>query len=374
MNNYFAVTTPGLEVYTARELLELGFAPTIEPGGVVFQSDELGMYRANLHLRSANHVLARVGYFFFATSFAELRARAGKLPWERFLTPGGPVVFRVTCHHSKLIHTGAVAERIASAIADRLGKPPLVRKASEDDLNGSAQLLVVRVVDDQVQVSADTSGMPLHKRGYRQAVAKAPLRENLAAGILMASGWDRKSPLVDPFCGSGTIPIEAALMAKGIPPGINRRFAFMDWPGFKAQEWQNMLEEVPAVQAIMPIIQASDRDAGAIKMAQENAGRAGVAGMIEFTCQTVSAIQPPPQTGWVVTNPPYGFRVSEGKDLRNLYAQLGNVLRDRCQGWSLAVLSNDLILLGQIGFKLDTTLTLSNGGINVRLARGTVSK
>jgi putative N6-adenine-specific DNA methylase len=372
MPTFFVVTAPGLDQLAAQELRWLDLIPEVEPGGVIFKSDEAGLYRANLHLRTASRILARVGQFFYATTFGELRDKASRLPWEKFLRPGQPIALRVTCHKSKLIHTDAVAERIAGAIYDRLGQESPLRKASDEESAEPAQLIVVRVANDQVMVSMDSSGELLHRRGYRQAVARAPLRETLAAGMLLASGWDGSSPLLDPFCGSGTIPIEAAMLALGIPPGLNRRFAFMDWPGYEESRWQELLDEVHPHSASELQIFASDRDAGAVKMAQENAARAGVEKSIHFACQAVSSITPPAGPGWMVTNPPYGLRVSEGRDLRNLYAQLGNVLRARCLGWNVAVLSSDLMLLGQIGLKLDTSFSTINGGVSVRLGRGLV--
>ena len=234
----------------------------------------------------------------------------------------------------------------------------------------------MRLVDDKCTISVDSSGELLHKRGYRLAVAKAPLRETLAAALLMASGWDQSAALLDPFCGSGTIPIEAALMSLGIPPGINRRFAFMDWPGFDPKMWADLRSESASIHPssfiLNPSILASDRDAEAIKSAHANAERAGVEEVIEFKCQAVSAITPPVGLGWVVTNPPYGVRVSEGKDLRNLYAQFGNVLRRQCPGWNVALLCNDPVLLGQMQMELYTSLGFINGGIGVRVARGIV--
>jgi putative N6-adenine-specific DNA methylase len=369
-----------LEPFTAQELRGLDLEPATAPGGVLFKGDLTALYRANLHLRTASRILARLGNFFYATTFPELQQRLARLPWERFLTPGQPVSLRVTCHKSKLYHSDAVTRAVSAALAERLGRPSPILKAGEES-DQPPQLVVVRLAEDKCTVSVDSSGTLLHKRGYRQAVAKAPLRETLAAALLIASGWDKVSPLLDPFCGSGTIPIEAALMALGIPPGIDRRFAFMDWPGYDTTLWQNIHGLSSTVHGQSPVILASDRDAGAIKMAQANAGRAGVADFIEFKCQAISSITPPPGRGWVVpvpgrgwvvTNPPYGLRLSEGKDLRNLYAQFGNVLREKCHGWNLSVLCSDLALLGQMHVKLDTSLSLVNGGIRVRLGRGTV--
>jgi putative N6-adenine-specific DNA methylase len=330
------------------------------------------VYMANLWLRTASRVLLRLGEFH-AAAFSELRKKAGRLEWERFIIPGRAVAIRVTCRKSRLYHSDAVAERVAGAIADRLGQPSSLVKFDPQSSDKLPQLIIVRLFHDQCTISIDTSGTNLHRRGYHLATAKAPLRETLAAGMLLASGWDRVSPLLDPFCGSGTIPIEAALMARGIPPGGERRFAFMDWPNYDPYLWKECLEESNTGQtAESPPILASDRDAGAIQIAQANAERAGVAEFIEFSCQPISAIEPI-GTGWVITNPPYGVRVSSGKNLRNLYARFGNIAREKCPGWRVAILCGDYALLQQTGLQLDTSLTLDNGGIRVKLARGVVT-
>ncbi len=385
MLSLFAVTAPGLEGIAARELdqilrpgvstaEETSSSPVeIEAGGVRFEGDAAALYRANLHLRTANRVLVRIGEFH-AASFSELRKRAARLNWADFLRPGQPVAIRATSHKSTLYHSGAVAERIAGAIEDALGQPSSVERPGDDDALEPCQLIVVRILKDHCTVSVDSSGELLHRRGYRQALAKAPLRETLAAAMLLASQWDGVSPLIDPFCGSGVIPIEAALLALRIAPGQRRAFAFMKWPQFDDPLWQRLLAELsPTIKRETPLILASDRDAGAIRVAQENAQRAGVVDYIRFDCHAVSAIAPPAQPGWVVTNPPYGLRVSANKDLRNLYAQFGNVLRSKCAGWRVAILCNDMSLLRQTGLSLDTSLAWVNGGVNVRLARGDVS-
>jgi len=384
MDAYFAVTAPGLEPFTTRELTGLGLLPgtameAASPGGVAFKGDLPALYRANLHLRTASRILARLGTFFYATTFEELQKRASRLPWERCLTPGQPVAVHVTCHQSKLYHSDAVARTVLAGLEERLGRASALVKTDEDADGHPPQLIVVRLVDDKCTVSVDSSGELLHKRGYRLAVAKAPLRETLAAALLMASGWDTSAALLDPFCGSGTIAIEAALMRLGLPPGLNRRFAFMDWPGFEPSAFNNLVSAIRDQQSAISNQQsaigilASDRDAGAIKMAQANAERAGVSEYIEFKCQAVSSVTPPAGPGWVVTNPPYGVRVSAAKDLRNLYAQFGNVLRRQCPGWNVAVLYNDPVLLGQMHMELDDSLGFINGGISVRVARGKIN-
>ncbi len=368
----FVVSAPGLEEITARELVALGLAPTPIAGGVEFAGALRDLYRVNLLLRTASRVTVRLGEFY-AAAFSELRKKASRLPWERYLRPGQPVAVRATCRRSKLYHSDAVVERVAGAIADRLGAPSEVVGWDEESADVPPQLVIVRLFNNQCTISVDTSGALLHRRGYRQATAKAPLRETLAAGMLLASGWDGRSPLLDPFCGSGTIPIEAALLARNIAPGKERRFALMDWPDFASGEWAEVrAAAIAAERESAPPLLAADRDAGAIGAAEANAARAGVAGDIAFACQAVSAIAPPSGPGWVVTNPPYGVRVSAAQDLRNLYAQFGHVLRAHCPGWQVAFLCNDPQLIGQTRLRLDTSLAWINGGLRVRLARGVV--
>jgi len=385
MERLFAVCTPGLEPFAALELDRLDLigghspsqsenfltksGPQYKAGGIEFQGSLHDVYRANLYLRTASRVLVRLGEFY-ASAFPELRRKASRLLWENYLAPERPIALRVTCQKSHLYHEGAVAERVAGAIADRLGKPPPVQKYHEDSGTELPQLFVVRLVDNLCTISMDSSGALLHRRGYRLATAKAPLRETLASAMVMASGWDTISPLLDPFCGSGTIPIEAALLARRCPAGYTRRFAFMDWPNFDSKFWNKLLADAgKAIVSDIPKIIASDRDAGAIQAAQANAERAGVADCIEFSRKAISAIDPPPGPGWVVTNPPYGVRLRKTNDLRNLYAQLGKVLRTRCPGWHVTVLCDSIQLIRSTGLEFDKGISMMNGGLKVRLVR-----
>jgi putative N6-adenine-specific DNA methylase len=230
------------------------------------------------------------------------------------------------------------------------------------------------VARDVCTVSADTSGALLHRRGYRQAVAKAPLRETLAAAMLLGSDWPGTVPLIDPMCGSGTIPIEAALLARRIAPGLGRVFAFHRWPGFDASAWNRLVAEARRneLPASPVAIRASDRDAGAVEAARANAQRAGVGPDVEIDRRSISAIEPTGNAGWVVTNPPYGLRVAEADSVRDLYAALGNVLRTRFRGWKLAMLSPGESLERQVGVALQQRFATANGGIPVRLVTGEV--
>jgi putative N6-adenine-specific DNA methylase len=384
----FAVAAPGLEPLLAAELAELGIDAAPEPGGAAWRSTLEDLYAANLRLRTASRVLVRVGEFR-ARTFFELERHAGKLPWERFVAPGAAVEMRVSCRKSKLYHEGAVAERLLRAVAERVGPLTEARAAkgeeAEEDEAGeaAAQLFVVRFLHDRCTVSADASGERLHRRGYRQALARAPLRETLAAALLQASGWRTESPLLDPMCGSGTIAIEAALRARRIAPGLAnealapRRYAFERWPGFDAALWRGVVERARAevLPAAPAAIHGSDRDAGAVEAALANAARAGVAGDISFAQRPLSAAEVPDAAqgpGWLVTNPPYGVRVGEERPLRNLYAALGRLVRERLDGWTLALLSADRRLEAQVGIPLEEVLRTKNGGLSVRVVVGRV--
>ena len=367
----FASTALGLESIAAGELKSLGVRGRQEIGGVAFSGDLDRLYQANLWLRTASRVLARLGRFH-ASTFYELERRAKKLPWEKFLPASGPVRLRVTCRKSRLYHSDAVAERVLSAIA---GSASRVIEASGDglddegeDADNEAQLFIVRIAHDQVEISADSSGELLHRRGYRQEIAKAPLRETLAAAMVLASGWRTGEPLLDPMCGSGTIPIEAALIARGIAPGAQRKFQFMRWRAFDEKRWDVILENArSSTTRAIDTISGSDRDAGAIGAARRNAERAGVAETIQFSenaiSDTIAGLEDV-GTGWVLTNPPYGVRIGEGEDLRNLYARLGAELGTK-PGWRLGVLTSDTGLVAQTRLSMMSRFDTRNGGIPV---------
>ena len=391
----FASTAPGLESIAAGELKSLGARGRQETGGVAFAGDLDRLYEANLWLRTASRVVVRLGQFH-ASTFYELERRAKKLPWTDFLPASGPVRLRVTCRKSKLYHSDAVAERVLAAISESASRPIQFGSGSINDERGyaehaedaedaeefagtvsesrigdeSSQLFVVRILHDEVEISADSSGELLHRRGYRKEVAKAPLRETLAAAMILASGWRKGEPLLDPMCGSGTIPIEAALLASGIAPGLQRKFQFMNWPTFDEGLWNERLGKArSSITHSTEAIRGSDRDAGAIQAAARNAERAGVADTIEFSTQAVSGSIAQLEdvakgNGWILTNPPYGVRMGESDDLRNLYARLGTELRTK-QGWRAGILTSDAALIRQTRLSLVPRFSTSNGGIPV---------
>jgi putative N6-adenine-specific DNA methylase len=378
--NSFAVVAPGLEPFALAEAQALGLPASLAEGGggIEWRGDLEGVLRANLGLRIASRVVVRLAQFE-ATSFAELEKQARKIAWHRVVAPGSTVRFRVTCKKSRLYHSDAVMQRVADAVVRALpGTRAEGASGTEDDEASGGeneQLIVVRLLRDQVTVSADTSGALLHRRGYRQATAKAPLRETIAAALLVASEWDGVAPLVDPFAGSGTIPIEGALMARGIAPGALRTFAVERWPGMSRPLSARVRAELATrvlARAPGPIV-GTDRDAGAIVAALANAARAGVDADIGFAERSLSALTlPEAARGWIVANPPYGVRVGDADRVRDLWAQLGNVLRARARGWRVALLSPDPALDRQLRLPMKAVATTTNGGIPVRLIVGDV--
>lgn len=381
----FASTAPGLAPLVARELSAIGVTVAdVARDGVGFAASAPALYAANLCLRVAGRVLVRVGSFP-ASAFYELERRAGRLPWARFLSAEVPIDVRVTCRKSRLYHSDAVAERMTRVMAAAAGVRAARARATEegaDPAAGPVQLVVVRLVRDICTVSVDSSGAPLHRRGYRRASGKAPVRETLAAALLLASEWDPAgtAPLVDPLCGAGTIAIEAALMARARAPGLGRTFAFERWPEFDPAAWAAVVARARADERSPAAgeprrIQASDRDAGAVAAAGANAERAGVAQDIDLAMRSLSALTVPDRPGWLVTNPPYGVRLGERARLRDLYARLGNVARTRCAGWTVALLSGDRMLAGHTRLAFTPRLHTTHGGlpVDILVARVPVS-
>ncbi len=381
--SFYVSCPPGLESLLAAECRELKFVvpqktlastssdkgePGEDHGGFELSGTLEHIYKANLLLRTASRVVVRLGEYF-AASFSELRKEASRLDWDAFLRPGQRVNIRVTCHKSKLYHSDAVAERILGAINDHFtvaGRNPRPITSASD-----GQLIIVRLLNDICTVSIDSSGELLYKRGYKQAVAKAPLRENIAAAMVRFSAWDAVSPLIDPFCGSGTIPIESAQMAGRVPPGISRAFRFSDWPIFDKEKWNGVLDTAKkGITDSTTSIFGYDRDAGAIEFSQANAARAGQKNKILFKQQAVSYLESPSKVGTIVTNPPYGVRIQEGSDLRDLYARFGSILLEKFKGWTVVMLSPDEVLTGNLGLgKPVDSLQFLNGGIPVKMLK-----
>ncbi|WP_172326719.1 class I SAM-dependent RNA methyltransferase [Mangrovicoccus sp. HB161399] len=359
----FLVAAPGLEGDLAREAeaLGLGGAAAV-PGGVTAEGGWPEIWRANLQLRCASRVLVRVASFR-APHLAQLDKRARKVAWDRILRADLPVRVEVTCKRSRIYHQGAAGERISRAISETAG----VAVAAE-----AAIVVKARIEDDLCTISLDTSGEPLHRRGHKEAVGKAPLRETLAAAFLGRMGFDGSQAVVDPMCGSGTFPIEAAEIAAGLAPGRSRRFAFEDLASFDAAAWAGMRQGTPGKAAPGPRFFGFDRDDGAIRMGTENAARAGVADWTDFRRQAISDLQPPEgmAPGLVMVNPPYGARIGDRKLLFALYGTLGRVLSERFRGWRLGMVTSDAGLAKATGLSfLPPEPPVSLGGLKVTFYR-----
>ncbi|MBK5923160.1 RNA methyltransferase [Rhodovulum sulfidophilum] len=357
----FLAALPGLETLLAEEARAAGFAsPAAVPGGVTVTGGWPEVWRANLVLRGASRVLVRIGAFR-AFHLAQLDKRARKVDWAAVLRPDRPVRVEVQCRASKIYHARAAAQRIERAIAETLGAP----------IGGEEAIaLKVRIDDNLVTLSLDSSGEPLHRRGHKQAVGKAPLRETMAALFLRACGFDGQEPVLDPMCGSGTFPIEAAEIAAGLAPGRDRSFAFEDFASFDADAWATMRAPAPAIPAEARFF-GSDRDDGAIRMATANAARAGVADRTDFRRQAVSdLIRPEGPAGLVMVNPPYGARIGDRKLLFALYGALGARLRDRFAGWRVGLVTSDEGLARATALPfLPPAPLVAHGGLKVRLFR-----
>ncbi|MEL6914738.1 MAG: class I SAM-dependent RNA methyltransferase [Pseudomonadota bacterium] len=349
----FFVCIPGLEDALQEEVTELGFGPASRVhGGVEIRGSWEDAWRANLWLRGATRVLVRLGSFP-ARTLSDLERRGAAFPWARYLAPREPVRLDVTCRKSKIAHAGAAAAKLERAL--RVAHIPVAAQA--------AVTLKIRIERDACHVSVDTSGEGLHKRGHKEAVGKAPLRETMAALILRQAGYMPGEPLVDPFCGSGTIPLEAADIASGRAPGRARRFAFERLPSFNAARFRLLPRERAGVAARCF---GYDRDAGAIRNAVANAARAGLD--CTFAAQPVGALEPPTdRPGLVICNPPYGTRIGEVKALHALYATLGERL-GAFEGWRVAILTSEAGLARATGLDFAPEgAAIAHGGLKVWL-------
>ena len=354
----FLVCPPGLEEVLCAEALEKGFAgAAVLPGGVAFEGGWPEVWRANLSLRGATRVLARVGSFM-AFHLAQLDKRARRFPWGDILRPEVPVRVQVTCKGSKIYHAGAATQRIETALRD----------SHAMTVSPEAELVVkIRIQDNQVTISIDTSGEALHIRGHKEAVGKAPMRENLAALFLRQCGYDGREPVVDPMCGSGTFVIEAAEIAAGLMPGRSRSFAFERLASFDADAWDRMRRTAP-VQDPEHRFHGSDRDAGVIRMSTANAARAGVSDWVDFACHGAGESTPPEgPPGLVIVNPPYGARIGNKKLLYPLYGTLGQTLLSRFKGWRVGLITSEPPLAKATGLPFRQGPAVAHGGMKVWL-------
>ena len=353
----------GMEAVTKREIYDLGYEIVkVEDGRITFEGDEEAICRANIFLRTAERVLLQVGRFH-AETFDELFEGIKALPWENYIPKNGKFwVTKASSIKSKLFSPSDIQSIAKKAMVERMKQYYDVNWFEED---GAPYPVRIFLLKDEVMVTIDTSGESLHKRGYRLMTSKAPITETLAAALILLSPWRKDRILVDPFCGSGTFPIEAAMIAANIAPGMNRSFTAEQWTNLiPKQLWYDTVEEARELvdTDIKTDIQGFDIDGEVVKAARENAKRAGVDHLIHFQQRPVAELRHPKKYGFIITNPPYGERLEEKKALPELYTQIGQAFAG-LDSWSLYMITSYEDAERYIGRKADKNRKIYNGMI-----------
>jgi len=360
----FAACQPGLEPFLLAELEAFNLEADAVPGGATFDGDLDTLLRSCLWLGTASHIRIRLARFR-CRALGELERKAADFAWLDWLTPRVPLDLNASSKRSRVYHTGAIQERVHNAIGRAFRQTPLLAKPGDE----VTAPLHVRFVNDTCTISLDATSTPLHRRGYRLDGRKAPLREDLAHALVLASGFEPGDALLDPFCGSGTVAIEAAAIARCLPPGRLRPPAMHHSARFDHDAWQRIVDETQPNEA-MPQIACSDRDEGAVAATRANADRAGVAEFVTADVHAIAAqpwLQPgaAPSRGVVATNPPYGMRVKGKNPLLPLYQLLGHRVRRLGPTWRAAVLAHDVRLARRTGLTLEPAFTSKHGGLTV---------
>ncbi|HIV92498.1 MAG TPA: class I SAM-dependent RNA methyltransferase [Candidatus Eisenbergiella stercoravium] len=356
----------GLEAVLKREITDLGYdCLQVEDGRLTFFGDEEAVSRANVFLRSAERILIKVGSFH-AETFEELFQGTLALPWEEYIPKDGKFwVAKAASVRSKLFSPSDIQSIMKKAMVERLKKTYHTGWFEE---SGESFPLRVFLKNDEVTVGLDTTGESLHKRGYRKLTAKAPIAENLAAALIMLTPWKGDRILVDPFCGSGTIPIEAAMMAVNMAPGMNRDFTASSWEHLVAKRnWYDAVDEAAELidMSVDTDIQGYDIDDKMVSIARENARLAGVEGKIHFQRRPVSQLSHPKKYGFIITNPPYGERLEEKAALPKLYHELGERFA-ALDSWSMYLITAYENAQQDIGRKADKNRKIYNGMMKTR--------
>ena len=351
----------GLEAVLKREIYELGYEITkVEDGRVTFEGDAEAVCRANIFLRTAERVLVKVGQFH-AQTFEELFQGIKQISWEDYIPEDGKFwVAKASSIKSKLFSPSDIQSIVKKAMVERMKERYHVTWFEE---SGAQYPLRIFLMKDEVTAAIDTSGESLHKRGYRTLVGKAPISETLAAALILLTPWKKDRILVDPFCGSGTFPIEAAMIAANIAPGMNRSFTAEGWTNLiDRQLWYEVVEEAQELSNtdISVDIQGYDIDKEILKAARENAKRAGVEHLIHFQQRPVSELNHPKKYGFLITNPPYGERLQEKEALTGLYGEIGEAL-NRLDSWSAYLITSYEDTQRYIGRKADKNRKIYNG-------------
>ena len=351
----------GLEAVLKKEIYDLGYEISkVEDGRITFLGDAEAICRANIFLRTAERVLIQVGRFK-ATTFEELFQGIKAIPWEEYVPEDGKFwVKKASSINSKLFSPSDIQSIAKKAMVERMKTKYKKEWFAEDGAHYPVRIFLLK---DEVTVAIDTSGDSLHKRGYRTMTSKAPLTETLAAALILLTPWRKDRILVDPFCGSGTFPIEAAMIAANIAPGMNREFTAENWTNLIDRKlWYECVQEAEDMidTSVEVDIQGYDIDGEVIKAARENAKRAGVDHMIHFQQRAVADLRHPKKYGFIITNPPYGERLEEKADLPKLYSQIGDAYAN-LDAWSMFLITSYEDTERYIGRKADKNRKIYNG-------------
>lgn len=369
MNNYFATVARGLEEIAARELEILGATEVRSDfAGVHFVGDKALLYRANLWARTIFRILVPIAKVKSFTP-QELYRSVQKINWAAYLDPNMTIAVNCTGKNKNLNHTHFTALQIKNAIVDWQQQKQGIR--SSVDTNNPDLTINAHIEHNRCILSLDSSGASLHRRGYRLAMGNAPLKETLAAALLEIAEWTADLPFLDPLCGSGTLPIEAALKALNIAPGIYRQFGFQNWLDFDPELWQTILHDArdrQLAELSIPII-GSDRHLDVIRQAFSNAAKCGLDDYVKFARQELSTVEPPAERGIIICNPPYGKRLGQEAELGELYTLLGDIFKQRFTGWTAYILTGSKQLAKKVGLRTSSRIQVYNGSIPCTLLK-----
>lgn len=369
-HRFFATTFKGLEDVLAGEIAALGGENVSAGAGSVAFSGAMALcYRANLWLRSANRVVLLLSEFHAPTPAALYEGVSG-IAWAELFSPDRTIAVDATVRDSGITHSHFAAQKTKDAIVDRFRET--VGRRPDVDAKSPDVRIVVRIVRDECAVSLDTSGESLNRRGYRASPSEASLKETLAAGLLLLAGWQGDEPLIDPCCGAGTIPIEAALIAGNVAPGSLRRdFGFQRLHGFDRKVWERLLTEASdaARHPIQVRIEGSDISPGAIGGAVMNAVNAKISERVQFYARSLHFFSPGDGPGTILCNPPYGVRLPGGEEVEAFYREMGEALKKRCRGWTAYLLSGNSAVTRFLGLKASRKYPVMNGPIDCRLLK-----
>jgi len=365
MPRYFATVQRGLEPLLAQELTSLGATEVqADFAGVHFTGDRPLLYLVNLWTRLAFRVLVPIHHFACADR-ETLHREVQTLPWANYLSPGHTLAVDCTGgDNSQLNHSHFTALQVKNAIVDQQ-RAKVGQRSSVDTQNPDLRVNL-HLHKDQAVLSLDSSGGSLHRRGYRVAMGSAPLKETLAAGLLDLAGWTPELPLLDPLCGSGTLPLEAGLKSLKIAPGLfNTQFGFERWPDFDRELWATLSKEARAMQRqeLSAPIWGSDQDPEVLDLARGNARRCGLEQHISLAERSLADLEAPAPAGVLVCNPPYGERLGEAQALGGLYRALGDIFKQRFKGWTAFILTGNRDLAKQVGLRTAQRMPVFNGSI-----------